>query len=119
VQPRQLHHTGDWIRHTGLPPRLAYQAFAQMREAGALLAGSSDAPVFDFDVLGAIDTAVRRRLASGAAAVLGMEGEIGQLRPGARADAIVLSEALETVAADRIAELGVVATFAGRTALEL
>jgi predicted amidohydrolase YtcJ len=135
VQPRQLYDVGNWIRQTGLPRRLAYQGFAQMRAAGATLAGSSDAPVLTFDVLAAIDSAVRRTLPSGAilapeqrltvaealrmytrgaAAVLGMEGEIGQLRRGARADAVVLSEPLDAVPAERIGEVGVLETFAGR-----
>jgi hypothetical protein len=55
-----------------------------------------------------------RMYTRGAAAVLGMEGEIGQLRSAARADAVVLSEDLEKVPAERIGEVGVVATFAGR-----
>ena len=139
VQPRQLYDVGDWIRQTGLPPRLAYQGFAQMREAGAVLAGSSDAPVLTFDVLSAIDSAVRRTLPSGAilapeqritvadalhmytrgaATALGMEGEIGQLRPGARADAVLLSEPLDTIPPERISEVGVLATFAGRVVAE-
>ena len=49
-----------------------------------------------------------------AAAALGLEREIGQLIPGARADAVVLSEDLETTAADRIATAKVLSTFAGR-----
>jgi hypothetical protein len=135
VQPRQLYDTGDWLRQTGLPGRLVYQAFGQMLDAGAVLAGSSDAPVSDFDVLAAIETAVRRRLPSGAtldaeqrlgiaqalrmytrgaAAALGMEGVIGQLRAGARADAVLLSEALERVPAERLAAVGVLGTYAGR-----
>lgn len=135
VQPRQLYDTGDWIRQTGLPRRLVYQGFAQMLESGIVLAGSSDAPVVDFSVLAAIETAVRRRLPSGAtlapeqrisvaqglrmytrgaAAALGRDGEIGQLRPGARADAVVLSEELERVPAERLGEVGVLSTFAGR-----
>jgi hypothetical protein len=135
VQPIQLHDTGDLLRQTGLPPRLRFQAFGEMLSEGALLAGSSDAPVSTFNVLAGIETAVRRRAASGAtmsadqaigigqalrmytrgaAAVLGMEGEIGQLRSAARADAVVLSEDLEKVPAERIGEVGVVATFAGR-----
>jgi len=139
VQPQQLFETGDWIRQTGLPGRLTYQAFGQMLDAGAVVAGSSDAPVVDFGVLAAIETAVRRRLRSGAtlaadqriaahqalrlytrnaAAVLGMEGEIGQLRAGARADAVVLSEEIEQVPPERLGELGLVATYAGRLELE-
>ena len=113
---------------TGLPASLAYQAHRQMLDAGLVLAASSDAPVFTFDVIAAIDTAVRRRTADGsqlgadqaiaaadalrmytrgAAAVLGMEGEIGVLRPGARADAVVLSEDPAAVPSDRLREIGV------------
>lgn len=139
VQPRQLHDTGDLVLATGLPARLGYQSYGRMRDAGIVLAGSSDAPVCSFSVLAAIETAVRRRSASGAAlapdealsvsealrmytrgaaATLGMEGEIGRLAPGARADAVVLSEDLETVPAERIVEVGVLSTFAGRLVLE-
>ena len=135
VQPRQLHDTGDWLRQTGLPGRLAYQGLAQMLDAGAVLAGSSDAPVVDFSVLAAIGTAVTRRLASGAvltpeqrltpaqavrmytrggATALGMERRIGQLCPGARADAVVLSDGLDCVPVEHLGEVGVVSTFAGR-----
>jgi predicted amidohydrolase YtcJ len=46
-----------------------------------------------------------------------MDGEIGQLAPGARADAIVLDEALESVPPTRLAEVGIRSTFAGRIEL--
>lgn len=135
VQPIQLHDTGDLILQTGLPARLRFQAFGEMLSEGMILGGSSDAPVSSFDVLAGIDAAVRRQVASGAtmspdqaigipqalrfytrgaAAALGMEGEIGRLKPGARADAVVLSEDLEEVAAERIREVEVLNTFAGR-----
>lgn len=139
VQPVQLHDTGDLVRQTGLPGRLGYQSFGRMLEAGVVLAGSSDAPVCTFSVAAAIDTAVRRRLASGAtldpaealsvsqalwmysrgaAQTLGMDGEIGQLTAGARADAVVLSDDPEQMPVDRLADLGVVSTFAGKHAFE-
>lgn len=135
VQPVQLYDTGPLLRQTGIPPALAYQAHRQMLDAGLTLAASSDAPVFTFDVLAAIDTAVRRCTADGAtlgreqaisaadglrmytrggAATLGMRGEIGVLRPGARADAVVLSEDPATVPPSRLREIGVRRTFAGR-----
>ncbi|MFN8640559.1 MAG: amidohydrolase [Candidatus Binatia bacterium] len=135
VQPVQLHDTGPLLRQTGIPPRLAYQAHRQMLDAGLTLAASSDAPVFTFDVIAAIDTAVRRCTADGshlgldqavsaadvlrmytrgAAATLGMTGEIGVLRTGARADAAVLSEDPAAVPPERIREIGVRATVAGR-----
>jgi hypothetical protein len=139
VQPYQLHDTGDLLRQTGLPSRVRYQAHREMLDAGLTLAGSSDAPVFTFDVLAAIEVAARRRTASGdtfhpeqavsvaellrmytrgAAKTLGMEGEIGQLSAGSRADAVLLSEELEEVPAQRVPEVGVRATFAGRIALD-
>ena len=135
VQPVQLHDTGPLLRQTGIPPSLAYQAHRQMLDAGLALAASSDAPVFTFDVIAAIDTAVRRCTADGAtlgaeqaitaaealrmytrggAAVLGLSDEIGTLRPGARADAVILSDNPAAVPANRLREIGVRSTFAGR-----
>ena len=135
MQPVQLYDTGPLLRQTGIPPALAYQAHRRMLDAGLTLAASSDAPVFTFDVIAAIDTAVRRCTADGStlgreqalrasealrmytrggAATLGMEGEIGILRRGARADAVVLSEDPALVPAERLREVGVRRTFAGR-----
>lgn len=135
VQPAQLPATGDWILQTGLPRGLAYHGYRLMLDAGVGLVGSSDAPVVGFDVLAAIDTAVRRRLRSGAtlaaeqrigvadalrmytrnaAAALGLNGEIGQLNPGARADAVLLSRDPRAVPVDDLHAIRVRATFAGR-----
>lgn len=135
VQPVQLRATGPLLRLTGLPPHLTYQAHRRMLDAGLTLAASSDAPVFTFDVRAAIETAVRRHTADGgtlgadqaitvaealrmytraAAATLGLAGEIGQLTPGARADAVVLSDDLERVPPERLGDVGVLATYAGR-----
>jgi predicted amidohydrolase YtcJ len=140
VQPVQLHDTGDRLRQTGLPPRLGYQSFGRMADAGIVLAGSSDAPVCTFSVMAAIDTAVRRRLASGAvsdadealpvsqalrmytrgaAATLGMAGEIGQLSAQARADAVILSEDPQSVPPHRLLDIGAVTTLAGRHRFDL
>jgi len=138
VQPVQLRDTGALLRQTGLPRGLIYQAHRTMLDAGLTLAGSSDAPVFTFDVRAAIATAVGRRDAGGvalvadqavtvaealhmytrgAAAALGMRGRIGELTAGARADAVVMSDDLMRVPVERIEEIGVLATFAGRHAL--
>lgn len=135
VQPVQLHDTGPLLRQAGLPARLTYQAHRRMLDAGLTLAASSDAPVFTFDVIAAIDTAVRRRTADGAvlgadqavtaaevlrmytrgaAATLGLRGAIGCLLPGARADAVLLSDDPAAVPPDRIREVGVISTLAGR-----
>jgi predicted amidohydrolase YtcJ len=135
VQPAQLPPTRDHVRTTGLPRGLAYHGYRQMIDAGVRLAGSSDAPVVGFDVLAAIDCAVRRRLRSGAslaaeqsvgagevlrmytrhaAAVLGLEGEIGQLRAGARADAVLLDRDPAAAPPDDLPAVRVLGTFAGR-----
>lgn len=136
VQPIQLRDTGPLLRQTGLPAGLTYQAHRAMLDAGLHLAASSDAPVFSFDVRAAIATAVSRRDAAGdtlgaeqavgvadvlrmytraAAATLGLAGTIGQLTPGARADAVVMSEDLTQVPVQRLEQVGVLATYAGRT----
>jgi predicted amidohydrolase YtcJ len=54
----------------------------------------------------------------GAAKTLGMEGEIGQLAVGARADAVLFSEELEKVPPQRLPEVGILAIFAGRVVLD-
>jgi hypothetical protein len=139
VQPYQLYETGDLLRETGLPRRIGYQAHREMLDAGLVLAGSSDAPVFTFDVLAAMEVAARRHTAGGAtlfpeqavsvaellrmytrgaARTLGMDGEIGRLAAGARADAVLLGEELERVPPQRLSQVGVRATFAGRIAVE-
>jgi predicted amidohydrolase YtcJ len=135
VQPEQLTETGDWILQTGLPGNLSYHGYRQMLDAGMTVAGSSDAPVVSFDVLRAIRAAVRRRVRSGAtlaaeqrvtvaealrmytrnaAATLGIEGEIGQLSPGARSDAVVLNRNPLALSVDELDDLRVCSTFAGR-----
>jgi predicted amidohydrolase YtcJ len=140
VQPIQLRDTGPLLRETGLPNGLTYQAHREMLAAGLCLAASSDAPVFSFDVRAAIATAVSRRDAGGgtlgadqavgvadvlrmytraAAATLGLTGAIGQLTPGARADAVVMSEDLLRVPIERLEQVGVLRTFAGRIATAL
>jgi predicted amidohydrolase YtcJ len=134
VQPIQLPEIAPMLNETGLPGTLRFQAFGAMRGAGLTLAGSSDAPVFSFDVLRAVDAAVRRRLPDGstadpdqrlaidaavalytcdAARVLGLEAEIGVLRPYARADAVVLNEPLHAIDHDHLGEVRVLATFTG------
>jgi predicted amidohydrolase YtcJ len=135
VQPPLALEQGDLIRAAGVPAQLGYAAFGRMQSEGVRLVGSSDAPCGHFDVLASLDFAVRRALPSGgalfpeerlparaaidmytrgAAEVLGMRGEIGVLAPGSRADAVVLSADPLEVPPDRLREISVVATFAGR-----
>ena len=140
IQPPLALEQGDGVREAGLPPHLGYSAFGRMRDAGVSLAGSSDAPCGHFDVIAAIAFAVCRELPSGAllfaeealspreaiglytrraAAVLGMEREIGQLLRGSRADAVVLSEDPLEVPHERLREISVIATFAGQRELQV
>lgn len=58
-----------------------------------------------------------RMYTRGAAATLGLAGEIGQLSAGARADAVLLSDDLAGVPVARIQDVGVLATLAGRVEL--
>jgi predicted amidohydrolase YtcJ len=119
---------------TGLPRGLAYHGYRQMLEGGVPLAGSSDAPVVGFDVMHAIATAVNRRVRSGAtvgaaqrisvadalrmytstaATALALDGEIGRLVRGTRADAVVLSADPQSIPSEQLANVVVQSTFAG------
>lgn len=125
---------GDGMTASLGPDRLpwAYRA-ASFLEAGVVLAGSSDRPVADGNVLRGIQAFVDRRTesgsvfgnpaerltphqalaayTSGAAAATGSLGEKGTLTPGKLADFVVLSASLLTAPA--ISELQVLATAVG------
>lgn len=132
VQPAHLLETGGIVLASGLPRSLAFHPYRTLADAGVGLAGSSDAPVNSFDVWTAVRAAVERRLADGravfpsqalavhevlrmytrgSAAALGMEGEIGTLAPGARADALVLGADPWTLPAERLTEASILATY--------
>jgi len=134
VQPALMLEQGDAILEVGVPPNFDFLAFRNLLDAGVRAAGSSDAPCASFDVLASIDFAVRRELPSGtplfpeqalsvseavdlytrgAAAVLGMAGEIGQLTPGSRADAVVLDGDLLELAPEQLRGVSVLSTLAG------
>ncbi len=137
VQPAHLLETGGILLASGLPRSLAFHPYRMLTDAGVSLGGSSDAPVNSFDVWTAVRVAAERRLADGrtvfpdqalaihevlrmytrgSAAALGMEGEIGTLAPGARADAVVLGADPWTLPLDRLDEARVLATYtAGET----
>lgn len=132
VQPAHLDETGAIVVASGLPAKMGFHPYRTLLDAGVRLAGSSDAPVNTFDVWNAVRAAVERRLVDGrgifpgealavrevlhlytrgSAAALGMEGEVGQLRVGARADAVVLAADPWDLPVERIREAKVLATY--------
>jgi len=103
---------GDRLISMGMVGRWLFTPLRAMLDAGLTVAGSSDAPVVDFDPLVGIRAAVRRRAASGepvedgqqvtigealemytvhGARSGGLEHEVGTLEAGKRADLVVLN----------------------------
>lgn len=131
VQPSFLTIFGPDVALARGPRWIVPFPWASLRAAGARLAGSSDYPVGDPDVLAAIQAAVTRRLPNGeclemhealsvrealdlygpgAAAALGVADETGTLQAGRLADVVVLSHDPERIAPHRIREVAVLAT---------
>jgi predicted amidohydrolase YtcJ len=112
VQPAYVAQLGDEWEAMPTPPRLRTVPLRDLLDAGVTLAGSSDAPVAPYSPLLGMQAAVTRRTlgglvhqvdqaisplealrlwTTGAAAAINRAGELGVLRPGARADLVVLS----------------------------
>ena len=112
VQPGFIANAGDEMLLTPLPPSIQTMPLRSLSEAGVELAGSSDYPVTQPDVLAAISAAVTRRTAAGAtlgadqavdvelmlhaytlgsARALGCEHQAGSITPGKQADLVHLS----------------------------
>jgi hypothetical protein len=112
VQPAIVAWVGDRLLEMGMVGRWLFTPIRSMLDAGLTVAGSSDAPVVDFDPLVGIRTAVRRRAASGEAVEDGqqvtieealemytvhgarsggLEHEVGTIEAGKRADLVVLN----------------------------
>ncbi len=119
VQPGFIATAGDEMLLTPLPPSIETVPLRSLNEAGVQLAGSSDYPVTQPNVLAAISAAVTRRTAAGAtlaadqavdaelmlraytlgsARALGCEHQAGSITPGKQADLVHLSE--DTLAHD-------------------
>ena len=113
VQPGFIANAGDEMLLTPLPPSIQTMPLRSLSEAGVELAGKSDYPVTQPDVLAAISAAVTRRTAAGAtlgadqavdvesmlraytlgsARALGCEHQAGSITPGKQADLVHLSE---------------------------
>jgi predicted amidohydrolase YtcJ len=112
VQPAIVEWVGGRLLEMGMVGRWLFTPLRAMLDAGLTVAGSSDAPVVDFDPLVGIRAAVRRRAASGEAVEDGqqvtigealemytvhgarsggLEHEVGTLEAGKRADLVVFN----------------------------
>ena len=134
VQPMIAEWVGDRLLDMGMIGRRLFMPIRAMLDAGLVVAGSSDAPVVDFDPLAGIRAAVQRRAASGeeladgqavsveqalemytihAARAGGLEREVGTLETGKRADLVVLNADPTAMAADELDTLSVIRTVCG------
>jgi predicted amidohydrolase YtcJ len=134
VQPTIVEWVGDRMLGMGMVGRWLFTPLRSMLDAGLIVAGSSDAPVVDFDPLVGIRAAVRRRAASGepvedgqqvtigealemytvhGARSAGLEHEVGTLEAGKRADLVVLSADPTTLATEDLDRLTVERTVCG------
>ena len=113
VQPHFVYDmVGDFIAKTPPPRPLTLIPLRSLLDAGVELAGSSDHPVSDYDVLASVEAAMRRHTKGGrlifpgeaigaeealraytmgSAKALGVEHEAGSITAGKRADIVVLS----------------------------
>jgi hypothetical protein len=132
VQPGFIASAGDDMLLTPMPPSILTMPLRSLNEAGVELAGSSDYPVTQPDVLAAIGAAVTRRTAAGAtlaadqavnvevmlhaytmgsARALGCEHEAGSITPGKQADLVLLTHDPVAHDCERIAEIGITETW--------
>lgn len=130
VQPLFMRSERDWLgsRLGRVRTKWVYP-FRSLLEAGVTVAGASDAPIEETDVLAAIHTAVTRHgfemeqcigaeealrmFTSDAAAASLTDGETGTITEGKRADLVALSGDPTGVSADEILSLEVELTVSG------
>ncbi len=136
VQPAIVELTGQRLLDTGTIGKILFAPHRDMIDAGMTVAGSSDAPVVDFDPLKGVRAAVRRVTAEGeplndgqnvsiqealemytihAAKAGGLEEEVGTLEPGKRADMVTLNEDPTRLSSGELDRLKVIRTICGGT----
>jgi hypothetical protein len=134
TQPAILEWVGDQILAMGMAGHRPFIPLRSMLDAGLVVAGSSDAPVVDFDPLRGIRCAVERRTADGehfpdgqeittreallmytinAARAGGLEHDVGSLRAGKRADLVVLDADPTALPPGKLDALRVMRTICG------
>ncbi len=134
VQPTIVEWTGEQFLATGMAGRRMFTPIRSLIDAGILVAGSSDAPVVDFDPLRGIRLAVTRTTASGealddgeeitveealelytinAARSGGIEHETGSIEVGKRADLVLLNADPVTASASDLDTIRVIRTVIG------
>lgn len=133
TQPLFIHTEKHWLQTRLGPERVPWvYPFRSLVDAGVKVAGASDAPVENIDVLHAIGCAVTRegfqpqqgltaaqavRLYTADAAFAQFEENVkGSITPGKRADLVVLSANPVKVSADQIAAIRVLRTIRGGVA---
>jgi predicted amidohydrolase YtcJ len=131
-QPRFLYEFGDSMLERVGPNRESHLYRARsFLDHGIILPGSSDRPVADGNVLGALQSFVERRTSRGtiigagerltvvealraytlgSAEATGQSDQLGSVTPGKLADLVVLGDDPLTTPTDRLADVGVVAT---------
>jgi predicted amidohydrolase YtcJ len=134
VQPMYISQMGDEWEAMPTPPRLHSVPLRDLLDAGVTLAGSSDAPVTPYSPLLGMQAAITRRTSggllhqgqqaisalealrlwtTGAALAANLPGEAGVLRPGARADMVVLTHNPLETPPEAFAHIAVERTFLG------
>ncbi len=134
VQPALVETFGQHLLDTGMIGQILFAPYRDMLDAGMTVAGSSDAPVGDFDPLTGIQAAVRRVTVEGeplndgqnvtiqealemytihAAKAGGLEEEVGTLEPGKRADMVALNEDLSRLISGELDRLKVTRSICG------
>jgi len=134
AQPAIVAWTGDRLLDMGVVGVAPFTPLRDMLDAGMTVAGSSDAPVLDFDPLLGVRSAVTRQTTAGeflddgqeisveeafemytvhAARSAGLEHEAGSLKAGKRADLVVLNHDPTRLDHAQLAELRVELTVCG------
>ncbi|RMF24759.1 MAG: amidohydrolase [Deltaproteobacteria bacterium] len=134
AQPAIVAWVGDRLLDLGVARMVPFTPLRDMLDAGMTVAGSSDAPVVDFDPLAAIRIAVTRETTRGerlddgqevrveealemytvhAARAGGLDHEVGTLEAGKRADLVVLNRDPTRLDATALADLRVERTVCG------